>query len=104
MARAKRLQDVAVVLAALVGVANQQANRRAGGDALVHARQNLNRIGLVALGDVAAGARAAAVQVGLNVGLAKRHAGWAPVNHAANGGSVGFTKVGDGEEGSEGAA
>jgi hypothetical protein len=29
------------------------------------------------------------------------YAGGAPVNHAANGGSVGFTKIGDGEEISE---
>jgi hypothetical protein len=89
------LQDVAVVLAALVGVLDQQANRGAGGQALVHARDNLHRIGLVALGDEFAGAGAAAVQVGLDIGLAQRQARRAAVDHAANGRAVGFTKVGD---------
>ena len=95
MAGAKALGDVAVVLAALVGVADQQGNRRAGGLALVHAREDLDRVGLVALRDVAAGARAAPVQVSLDIGLGEGHAGRAAVNHAANGRAVGFTKVGD---------
>src|SRR5690606_8318635 len=48
VAGAEGLQDVAVVLAALVGVADQQGNRRAGGPALVHATENLDGVGLVA--------------------------------------------------------
>ena len=95
MAGAEALGDVAVVLAALVGVADQQGNGGAGGLALVHAREDFHRIGLVALRDVAAGARAAPVQVGLDVSLGEGHAGRAAVNHAANGRAVGFTKVGD---------
>ena len=98
------LQDVAVVLAALVGVVDQQANWGASGQALVHARQDLHRIGLIALGDEFAGAGAATVQVGLDVGLRKRHARGAAVDHAANGRAVGFTKVGDRKKLSEGIA
>ncbi|MNT13313.1 hypothetical protein D3C72_1482790 [compost metagenome] len=95
MAGAKALGDVAVILAALVGVADQQGDGRARGLALIHAGEDFHRIGLVALRDVAAGARAAPVQVGLDVGLGQRHAGRTTVNHAANGRAVGFTKIGD---------
>ncbi len=98
------LQDVAVVLAALVGVFDQEADRRAGGLALVHAGQDFHRVGFVALRHMAAGAGAAAIQITLNVGLRERHAGRAAVNHAANGRTVGFTKIGDCEKGSKGIA
>ena len=97
VAGAEGFQNIAVVLAALVGVLNQKRNRRAGGFALVDAAQNLHRVGLVALGHKAAGAGAAAVQVVLDIGLAQVHARRASVNHAANGRAVGFTKVGDSE-------
>jgi hypothetical protein len=53
---------------------------------------------------MAAGARAAAIEVVLDVGLAQSHARWAAVNHAANGWAVGFTKVGDCEKGAKGVA
>ncbi len=95
MAGPKALGDVAVVLAALVGVADQQGNRRAGGLALVDAGKNFDRIGLAPLRDVPTGAGAATVEVGLDIGLGKRHAGRAAVDHAANGRAVGFTKIGD---------
>jgi hypothetical protein len=95
VAGAEGLQDVAVVLAALVGVADQQGDRRAGGPALVHAGEDLHRVGFVALRDELAGAGAAAVQIALDVGLAQGHAGRAAVDHAADGRAVGFTEVGD---------
>src|SRR3990167_8401728 len=104
MTRAEGLQDVAVVLAALVGVADQQGDRRAGGLALVHATEDFHRVGLVALGHELAGAGAAAVQIGLDVGLGQGHAGRATVDHAANGRAVGFTEVGDAKQGAEGVA
>jgi hypothetical protein len=104
MARAEGLQDVAVVLAALVGVLDQQANRRAGGQALVHAREDLHRIGLVALGNEFTGAGATPVQIGLDVGLAQGQARRAAVDHAANGRAMGFTKVGDRKKLSKGIA
>ena len=95
MARAKCLNNVAVIFAALVGVLNEQRNGRSGCQTLVHARQNLNRVGFVALSDKFGSTRPAAIQIGLDVRLRKRHAGWATVDHAANGWAVGFTKVGD---------
>ena len=36
-------------------------------------------------------------EINLNVGFGQLHAGWAAVDHTANGWAVGFTKVGDGE-------
>jgi hypothetical protein len=104
MAGTEGLQDVAVVLAALVGVADQQGNRCAGGLALVHAGEDLDRVGLVALRDELAGAGAAAVQIALDVGLAQGHAGRAAVDHAADGRAVGLTEVGDCEKGAKGVA
>ena len=104
MAGAEGLQDLPIVLAALVGVPDEQADRRAGGLALVDAGEDFHRIGFVALGDELGGAGAAAVQVGLDVGFAQAHAGRAAVDHAADGRAVGFTEVGDREEVSEGVA
>jgi hypothetical protein len=104
VAGAKGLGNVAVVLAALVGVADQQRDRGAGGPALVHAREDFYRIGLVALGHELRGAGPAAIELNLDVGLAQRHAGRATVDHAADGRAVGFTEVGDAEQGAEGVA
>ena len=101
---AEGVQDVAVVLAALVCVLDQQTDRRAGGLAFVNAGEDFDRIGLVALRHVPAGAGPAAVQVVLDVSFRQIHAGRAAVDHAANGQAVGFTKVGDREELSEGVA
>ena len=70
VAGAEGVEQVRVVLAALVGVADQQADRRAGGPAFEHAGQDLDLVGLVALRDVARGAGAAPVELGLDVGLA----------------------------------
>ena len=91
-------------LAALIRVADQQADRRTGGQTFIHARQNLDRIGLVALRDVARGAGAAAVELRLDVGFAQRHAGRAAIDHAADRRAVALTEIGDAEEFAEGAA
>ena len=95
MPGAEGVEQVAVVLAALVGVVDQQRNRRAGGAAFEHAAQNLHRVGFVALGHMAAGARAAPVQVALDVRLGQLHARRAAVNHTPDRRAVGFAKVGD---------
>ena len=104
VAGAEGLQDVAVILAALVGVLDQQADGGAGGLALINTREDFHRIGLVALGHKAAGAGAAPVQVGLDVGRAQGHAGRTAVDHAADGRAVRFPEVGDCEKMSEGIA
>ena len=67
MTGAERVQDVAVVFAALVGVFDEQADRRASGFAFVNTAQNFDCIGLVALRHKLGGARAASVQVGLDI-------------------------------------
>ena len=104
MAGAEGVEQVAVILAALVGVVDQQRDRRAGGQALEHARQDLHRIGLVALRDMPAGAGAAAIEVGLDVGFTQRHARRAAVDHAADGRAMALAEVGDAKEVAEGGA
>ncbi len=49
------------MFAALVGVLNEQRNGRAGCKTLVHTRQNLNRVGFVALRDKFGSTRPAAI-------------------------------------------
>jgi hypothetical protein len=74
MTGTKALRDIGVILAALIGVADQQGNRRARGPAFVDAGENLHRIGLVALRDELAGAGATTIQIMLDVRLAQGHA------------------------------
>ena len=104
MARAKALGNVRVVLATLVGIADQQRNRRTRGLAFVDAGEDFHRIGFVALGHELAGAGAAAVQIVLDVCLAQLHARRATVNHTADGRAVGFTKIGNRENCAKGIA
>ena len=104
MTGAESLNNVTVVFASLICVLNQQRNGRACGEALINTRQNLNRIGFIALGYKFRSAWPPAVEVGLDVCFRQRHAGWAPVNYAADGWAVGFTKVGDRKKGAEGVA
>src|SRR5439155_18136144 len=101
---AKGLADVAVVLAALVGIADQQADRRAGGAAFVDAGEDLRRIGLVALRHVPRGAGTTAVEFGLDVGLGQRHPGREAVDDPADRRPVALVEVGDAKEVTEGAA
>ena len=100
----KGLQDIAIVLTALVGVLDEEGNRGTGGQALVHAREDLHRIGFVALGHEGAGARTTPVEVGLDVGFGQRQPRRAAVNHAADGRAMGLTKVGDRKKISKGIA
>ena len=67
MAGAERLDDIAVILAALIGIADQQRDRRAGGLALEHARQDFDLIRFLALRDVARRAGLAAIEFELDV-------------------------------------
>src|SRR5690606_8890504 len=102
MAGAEGIGNVAVVLAARIGVADQQPDGRAGGHAFEHAREDLHRVGLAALGDMARSARAAPVEFGLDVGLGQRHSRRAAVNHGADGRAVRFAEIGDTKQGTEG--
>ena len=102
MPRTKRLRDVAVILAALIGVANQEANWRACRYALEHAREDFNRVVLLALRHMPRSAGLAPIQIGLNILGGQRHSRRTAVNDATNGRPVRFTKRGDREEMTEG--
>jgi hypothetical protein len=92
MARAETVGDIAVVLAALVFIFDQQRNRGAGGHALVHAGQDLHRVRFLALRHMARGARLAAVEFGLDVGLGQRQSRRAAIDHTADGRTMGFAE------------
>ena len=84
MTGTEAVDDVAVILAALVFIANQQRDRRAGGFAFIHTGENLDGIGFLALSDVAGSAGLAAIQLGLYVGFGQRHARGAAINHTTD--------------------
>ena len=69
MARPVEILDLAIVLRALVLVADHQAHRRARGQALEHARQDLHLVRLAPLGGEFGGAGLAPVEPVLDVGL-----------------------------------
>ena len=52
MPRPEGAGDIAVILAALVGIANQQGNWRAGGSALEDPGENLHFVRFAPLGDM----------------------------------------------------
>jgi hypothetical protein len=103
MAGSKGVQQVRVVLAALVGVPDQQGDRRAGGEALEHARDDLDLVVLLPLRDMPRGAGPAPVELGLDVGFAERHAGRAAVDDAADRRAVALAECRDAKERAEGA-
>ncbi|KAF1858516.1 hypothetical protein Lal_00015033 [Lupinus albus] len=98
MAGTERVGDVAVVLAALVRVLDQQRDRRARRDAFVDAGQDPDLVGFLPLRHVARRARLAAVQLRLDVGLGQRHPRRATVDHAADCGTVRFAESGYGKQ------
>src|SRR6185312_635949 len=82
MAGAEGRGYVAVVLAALVGVADQERDRRACGPALVHPRQDLHLVRLAALRGMARLAGGATVEVVAEFLRAYRQPRRAAVDHA----------------------
>ncbi len=98
MAGTEGLGDVAIVLAALVLVADQERDGRAGGPALEHAGQDFRGVGFLSLGHMARGAGLAPVEFVLDVTLRQCHAGRTAVDHAADGRAVGFAEDGDAKE------
>ncbi|CNU74083.1 Uncharacterised protein [Salmonella enterica subsp. enterica serovar Bovismorbificans] len=69
VSRTKNIFNRAVVLRALIGVFNQQANAGAGRHAIKHAGENFYLIRFAALGSIARGAGAASVEIVLQIGL-----------------------------------
>src|SRR4029079_2264220 len=92
------LGDAPVVLAALVGVADQQADRRAGRASLVDAGQDLDLVLLLALRGVARRARVAPVEVGLDVVDGEFETRRTTVDDAPDRGTMGLAERGDAEE------
>ena len=92
MAGTEGLGDIGVILATLVLVADEQRDRRAGGQAFIDAGENLDRIGLTPLRDMARGARFASVELGLDVGLADRQPRRASIDHTADRRTMRFAK------------
>ena len=96
--------DVGVVLGALIDIVDQERDRRAGGHLLAgrfvheHAGEDFDRVRLLALRGEARLAGPAAIEIGLNVGLAQRNARRAAVDHAADGRPVAFAEGGDPEQ------
>ncbi len=90
VARAVFVLDVGIVLRALIDIVDEERNRRTGRHlraALLvgeNAGENSDRVGFLALRGVARLARPAAVEVGLNVGFAKRNARRTAVDHTAD--------------------
>ncbi len=98
MAGTELLGDVAVVLAALISVADQQADRRAGGTAFVHAGQNLDLVGLATRRGVPALAAGTALQIMAELFRRDLQAGRAAIDDAADRRPVRFAEGGDGEQ------
>ena len=92
MAWAEGLGDVAVVLAALILVTDQESDRGAGRLAFKNAGENFDRIRLAALRDVARGSRLATIELGLDVGLADFESRRTAINHAADRRTVRFAE------------
>ena len=92
------LGDPVVVLAARVGVADQQGDRRAGRAAFVDAAQDLDGIGLVPLRRVARAAGGAALEILREVVFGDRDSRRTAVDDAADRRPVRFAEGGDAEQ------
>ena len=98
MTRAKAVEYLGVILRTRVGVLDQQPNRRAGGLAVEYTGKNFNFVGLAPLRGMARLTGLAAVEIGLNIGFGKRHAGRATVDDGNIGRAVRLPRRGDGEK------
>ena len=98
MARTESLGDRAVVLRALVLVADQERDRRARGPPFEHPRQDLDAVRFAALSDMARGPWFAPVEFGLDLGGRDLETGRASVDDAADRRTVGFAERGNAKE------
>src|SRR5690606_28650036 len=96
--------DVRVVLAALVGVADQQRDRGAGGTALVHAGQDLDLVGLAPRRGVAALAGGAPLEIVGELLRRDLQARGAAIDDAADGRAMRLAEGGDRQQPAEGVA
>jgi hypothetical protein len=96
--RAEQVLDRRVVLGLLVGVADQQADRAAGGAAFEHAGEDFHLVGFLALGGVPAGAGLAPVEVVLQVGQGNFQARRASIDNGDQRRTMAFASGGDSEQ------
>ena len=92
------VEDVAVVLRALIGVFNHQLDRCSCRLALVHAGQDFHRVGLISLGCIFVQTGTPLIKPLLDHGRFKRHAWGAAVNCGTQGGSVALAPSGEAVE------
>src|SRR5207253_10616037 len=85
---AELVGDSGIVLGALVLVADEKADRGAGGAAFVDARKNFDRVGFAPLRDVARRARLSPIQFLLDIAGGELQSRRAAVDHAAVRGPV----------------
>ncbi len=102
MAGAICQRHLGIILRALVDILDHQADRRAGGLALEHARKNANLVGLLPLGGEARAAGSALVEKGLKIGFGDGEPRRAAIDHRADRGTVRFPPGGEAEDAAEG--
>jgi hypothetical protein len=108
MAGPELVLDVGIILRALIGVLDQQRDRRARRHLRAglrmghHARENLHRVGFLALGGEARLAGAAAVEIVLDVLDGQRQQRRAAIDHAADRNPMAFAEGRDPEHVAEG--
>ena len=101
---AELVLDVGVVTRFLIGVLDQQGDRRAGGVALEHAREDAYAVVLAALGGMARLAGFAAIEIVLQIGFREGQARRATVDDADVARAMTLPRGGQRERDSEGIA
>src|SRR5690554_2422528 len=96
--RTKLILDIAVIPGALIGIFDQQPNRRPRGHTFEHAGKNTHLIGLTALRRVPRRARAAAIEITLQIRLAKRKSRRTAVDNGTQCRAMALAESGDSEK------
>ena len=95
MPRPEFLGDGGIIFRALVLVADEKADRGAAGAAFIDAGEELDRVGLAPLRNVARAAWLSSIQLFLDIGGREFHPGRATVDHAAVRRAVRLAERGD---------
>ena len=98
MTGAINVTEVVVCAGLMVGVSNHHGERSAGGAALEHTGEELDLVGLVALGDQAALAWPPTVEIALHVCFGDGQSGWASIEHDTDSGPMRFTECRESEQ------
>jgi hypothetical protein len=91
----ERIYNITVVFASRVGVADQQANGRAGGQALIHTRQDFYLVGFLSLRNMARRTGTASIKLQLNVVSGQGQSRRTTVYYRADCRPVRFAKISD---------